>query len=318
MHPKNLTNIKSMFKQDTLIANRYKIIDRISFGGFSIVYKAFDQEIQQIICIKFEKIEEDGQSMIGHEYKIAKFFDSPFLCHYYDFFEYENNKAVSMELLTDNLIDTRRKRKNPPSISMLLSVTIQCLRSLSVMHNRNFIHSDVKPSNFAFRISSDNSNYTVVLFDFGLSQYDGEDPEITRYRDNFVRNPRYLALHTHEAKQWTKTDDVYALIYSMADFWKNELPWDGRTTNNLVYEIKNGYDLKKLLPTELHELIENANLPTDSIIEILQKKLEKIERNIDEEMHYILDPKDPGVKPKNIRFIFEKQSKEKFTNQHSA
>lgn len=307
-----------MFNPDTIIADRYKIIQRISFGGFSIVYKAFDQANDQPICIKFEKIDEDVQSMIEHEYKVAKFFNSPLLCRFYDYFEYENNKAVSMELLGENLIDIRRKRKNPPSISMLMNITLQCLKSLAVMHNQNYIHSDVKPSNFAFRMANDNSDYTIVLYDFGLSQYEGEDPAITKFRDNLVRNPRYLSIHTQESKQWTKTDDIYALIYSIADFWKNELPWDGRTTNNLVYEVKKGYDLKNLLPQELYILIENAELQTDLIIQKVEEKLSKIERNIEQEMHYILDEKDPGLKPKFIKYVFEKETKEKFTNQHSA
>lgn len=307
-----------MFKPDDIISNRYKIIERIAFGAFAVVYKAFDQETQNVICIKFEKIEDDVQTMIKHEFDVAKSFNSPFVCKCFDYFEYQNNKAITMELLGENLINVRRKRKNPPSASMLLNITCQCLKALFVLHNNNFIYSDVKPSNFVFRISNDQSNYSLVLLDFGLSQYDGEDPNITKFRDNLVRNPRYLSIHTQETKKWTKTDDIYALIYSMSDFWKNELPWDGRTTNNLVYEIKRDYDLKKLLPPELHVLIENAMLPINSIIQKVEEKLLKIKRNIDEEMHYILDPKDPGLKPKFVKYVFEKEPQTIAKHDHSA
>ena len=307
-----------MFKENEIVANRFKIIERIAFGAFSIVYKCLDEQKKNEVCLKIEKIDEDGQSMLKHEFLVAKSFNSLFLCKTYEYFEVNNYKMISMEILGENLIDTRRKRKNPPSIPMLMNVTFLCLKSLAVMHNKNYVHSDAKPSNFAFRMLNNNSDYSIVLYDFGLSQYEGEDPIVTNYRDNLTRNPRYLSLHTHTTKKWTKTDDIYALIYSMADFWRNELPWDGRTTNKLVYEVKNGYDLKLLLPPELHILIENADQPTDIIIQKLGEKLSQVKRNVEEEMHYILDPVDPGMKPKLVKYVFEKGTKEKFTNQHSA
>ena len=308
-----------MYNPNDIVLNRFKIIERISFGAFSLVYKAFDETKQQELCIKIEKIdEEEGESMIYHEYFVAQSFNSPFLCHSYDYFEdgSKNLKLYSMEILGDNLANTRRKRKLPPSIPMLMNVTIQCLKGLQVMHNKNFIHSDVKPSNFAFRVTG--NDYMIVTFDFGLSQYDGESEEITAFRNRLVRNPRYLSLHTHETNQWRKNDDIYALIYSISDFWKDELPWDGRTTNNLVYQVKNGYDMKLLLPPELHILVDMKDEPVDNIITKLEEVSLKMKRNIEEEIHYICDPKDPGLKPKLIKYVFEENAKKKFTNQHSA
>ena len=64
-------------------------------------------------------------------------------------------------------------------------------------------------------------------------------------------------------------------------------------------------------------LMKNVN-SCNEIIQKVEEKLSKMKRNIDEEMHYILDPKDPGLKPKFIKYVFEKNTKEKFTNQHSA
>ena len=308
-----------MYQPNTVVLNRFTIQERLAFGAFSVVYRAFDDHIQKDICLKQEKLDEEGgQTMIEHEFHVAKSFDSPFLCKSYDFFLIDNNKFVSMELLDDNLINIRRKRKNPPSVPMLINIAIQTLKGLAVMHQKNMIHSDIKPSNFAVRLNMNQSSYDIVLFDFGLSQKDDEDPQITEYRNKLVRNPRYLSIHTHLTNQWTQTDDIYSLIYSLSDFCNDGLPWDGRTTNNLVFEIKNNYDLKLLLPPELHVLIENVEQPANIIIPKLETVLNSMARNLEEEIHYIIDPKDPDLKPKKIKYIFEKGSKEKFTNQHSA
>ncbi|OHS93625.1 CK1 family protein kinase [Tritrichomonas foetus] len=310
-----------MFQPDQIVFDRYKVIERIAFGAFSLVYRVIDHSNNQIVCLKIEKIDEDGQTMLKHEFSIAKNFNSNFLCRSFDFFDNHEIKGMTMELLEDNLANTRRKRGNPPSIPMLTNIALQCLKGLNEMHEKNFVHSDVKPSNFAFRIienGNENKDYCIVTYDFGLSQYDGEDSNITEYRNNLVRNPRYLSLDTHNTNKWTKTDDIYALIYSLSDFWNDSLPWDGRTTHKLVYEIKNGYELKKLLPEELHILIDSVKMPTYQIIEKVEEVLLKMKRNIDQELHYLCDPKDPGLKPKLIKYVFEEKAEKTFTNQHSA
>ena len=91
----------------------------------------------------------------------------------------------------------------------------------------------------------------MVTFDYGLSEAPGESETVTKFRNELVRNPRYLSLNTQKTGKWLVQDDYVALVYSIADFWKDELPWDGRTTNKLVLEVKDGYDVKSLLPPEL-------------------------------------------------------------------
>jgi tau tubulin kinase len=221
-----------------------------------------------------------------------------------------------MEVLGENLANVRRKRTSPPPISMLVNVTLQCLQGLFALHQAGIVHSDVKPSNFAFR--AHDSDYSVVTLDFGLSQFADENPEITQFRAALKRNPRYLSLHTHQTTVWDSKDDRLALIYTISDFWKDELPWDGRTTDNLVLEVKNGYDFHQLLPPELHFYIDLIDAPEEEIISRLEELLGRLDRDVDAEMRYIFAPADPDRQPKFVKYVFEEEPRKRGKHQLSA
>lgn len=306
-----------IFQEGDIAFDRFLLQKKLSFGSFSIVYLAKDQQTQEDVALKIESLAENPCPMIKHEYNVFKRLNpSPNVCRAIGLYESPTHYGLSMEILFDNLANIRRKRMKKPSLSLLMKVTIQCLECFNVLHHQEIIHSDVKPSNFAIRTLS--NDFQVVIFDFGLSSYDGEDSSITHFRNNLGRNPRYLALHTHKTGIWTKEDDIESLIYSISDFWNNELPWDGRTKDPLVIEMKDGYDLKKLLPEELHQLIIHKNDDVDSIIKILKPIYNKMPKNHDEDNHYIFDPRDPDYKPKLVDYVLDKDAKLKFTNQHSA
>ena len=305
-----------MFQGNDVVFDRFEIIERIAFGAFAVIYKVFDKQTNKFVCLKVEISKDVQCSMLAHELKVGIALDSPFTCKMYEYFQNSEIKGVTMELLSDNLANIRRKRKNPPSISMLANITLGCLKGLIFIHNHDMIHSDVKPSNVAFRMHD--NGYDVVTFDYGLTEMPGEDETVTRFRQELKRNPRYLSLHTQNTNLWTQKDDYIALIYTLADFWQNGLPWDGRTTHKLVLEIKDGYDMKKLLPDELKFLVDGIEHDEKEVCSQLESLVASMERNIEQELHYILDGPDPGLKPKLVKYVFEDNDKNKYKDQHSA
>lgn len=303
-----------MLENGSIIFNHYKVVEKIFHGAFSIVYKVYDEDDSKYKCMKVE-IKDDNKytSMINHEFHISQMVDSKYICKAYEY----HGDSIIMEMLSNNLANIRRLRMNPPSISMLLNITVNMLRCLDALDKKGIVHCDIKPSNFAIRKYE--NDYDVVLLDFGLSYFAGEDKSISDFRKKLERNPRYLTIHTIETNEWNENDDVGALIYTISDFWKNELPWDGRTTKNTVMEIKNGYNLYSLLPNELSFLIQHRNESVSFLCEIAENELKKYKRNIKEEIHYLFDPQDKDWKPKIVNYVFEnKDQKRKYKNQHSA
>jgi tau tubulin kinase len=306
-----------MLQPNDLVFTRFLVIARLDFGAFSAVYRVLDQMSNREVALKVELPDEQREcTMINHEFEIARAVSSQFLCQSMGEWRDGALRGLSMELLGENLAAVRRKRCNPPSVPLLLNIAIHALKGLMALHDVGIIHSDVKPSNLAVRVTD--SSYTIVLFDFGLAQYEGENQDVTTFRNTLQRNPRYMSLATHETGVWSKRDDFTALLYTLSDFWRDELPWDGRTTARLVFPVKKETSFSDLLPEELHIMIDLLDNPCE-LINHLENTLSECERDAGYELHYILDPPDPEVKPKMVKYFFEDSPDNKvFMNKHSA
>jgi serine/threonine protein kinase len=308
-------NDHSMLHSGDVVHERYQILERFADGAFSAVFRVTDLLTGEELVLKVEFFRDRPCPMLVHEFCVANMSPSPFLCHLRDYIEGDSFCAVAMERLHSTLVDCRRKRIQPPSVAMLVNVTLDCLRGLSHLHSLGVIHSDVKPSNFAFRLESD--RYRVVTFDYGLSQTQDDPPDLAAYRAGMTRNPRYLSLQVHHSGAWGQRDDLMSLLYSISEFWRDEMPWDGRTTNRLVLEVKDGFDIRDMLPEQLHWLIDAIDGQVGDIIGRLEEMIREMERDIEQEMHYIVNPPDQGKKRKIVQYIFE-EGENKFKNKHSA
>jgi serine/threonine protein kinase len=305
-----------MLRPNDLVFERFLIVERLAFGAFSAVYRVLDQMANADLAFKVELPDEERQcTMIEHEYRIAHSVESRFLCQSFGVFKSGSLIGVSMELLGENLATVRRKRSNPPSISLLLNISIQALKGLLALHGNGIVHSDVKPSNLAVKIID--SDYDIVLFDYGLAEYEGEDPNVTAFRRSLKRNPRYMSLDTHNTGIWSERDDFVALLYTLSDSWKNELPWDGRTTAALVLPIKREVACTDLLPKELHVMADMLDQP-DELVQRLEEVLGGCERDVCYELRYLTDAPDPNLKPKMVKYVFEEGPEKLFGNNHSA
>lgn len=295
-----------------ILFEKFLINSRIDFGAFSIVFNAVDTSNNQIVCLKVETKEGDRQ-LLHHEYKIAKTLGSNTLFpKVFGYYENKIKSAMAMELLFDNLANIRKKRIGKPSIALLIHISIQVLNAIQILHKQNIIHCDIKPSNIAVR----ESTKEIVLIDFGLSVFPDEEEKMQTFRQNLKRNPRYLSLSSQRTSNWSYEDDYISFLYTIADFLHGSLPWDGFTTENLVLPVKEKTPIESLLPDELHFLVLEKDDGIEKQIEKLKKKLCSIDYNLEEEFKYLLAPPDAGVKPKNVKLVFEDEAK--FNHQHSA
>jgi serine/threonine protein kinase len=304
-----------MLHSGDVVHERYQVLERFAFGAFSAAFRVTDPSTAEELVLKVEFYRDRPCPMLVHEFCVANMSPSPFLCRASDYVEGDTFCAVAMEPLHSTLVDCRRKRVEPPSLAMLVNVALDCLRGLSHLHSLGVVHSDVKPSNFAFRLEGD--GYRVVTFDYGLSQTPDDPADLAAYRAGMTRNPRYLSLQVHRSGVWGPRDDLVSLLYSVSEFWRDGMPWDGRTTARLVLEVKDGFDIRTMLPEELHWMVDAIDGQTDDIIRRLERMLSGFHRDLGQEMHYIVDPPDQGKKRKMVKYIFDDGEKQ-FKNKHSA
>ena len=100
---------------------------------------------------------------------------------------------------------------------------------LEYLHNKNFIHRDIKPDNFLMGIGKYCN--TVHLIDFGLAKKyrDFRTNLHICYRDDkcLTGTPRFASINAHLDIEQSRRDDMESLGYVMMYFNRGSLPWQG-------------------------------------------------------------------------------------------
>ena len=142
--------------------------------------------------------------------------------------------ALAIELLGPSLEDLFNICDRKLSIKTILMITDQMIARLQFLHNKNFIHRDVKPANFLIGLGR-KSNILYVI-DFGLSlQYRNiKTHQHIPYRENksLVGTARYASINAHLGIEQSRRDDLEGIGYVIVYLCKGWLPWQGIKANN--------------------------------------------------------------------------------------
>ena len=135
--------------------NRYICIKYLGRGTFSRVWLVYDIAINQYFAMKiiFSKYNEDAQ----HEIKINTIIDNKNnndskLLRCFDYFTENNSIHFIYELMGFTLLDVLKKYDDEHILDLYIikKIIIQIFESLSELHSKNLIHTDIKPENIMF------------------------------------------------------------------------------------------------------------------------------------------------------------------------
>jgi serine/threonine protein kinase len=154
----------------------YPIADCIGKGGFSRVYKAYDNKLSRWVALKIYKTGEfsDRYSPIAEIRRVVNL-DHPNICRYLDMEEVENknpfgeNEIIQvcvMELLdSGNILEYYRKSQDTQLLAKLLR---DVLNGLAYLHRHGIIHRDIKPANILIKSALEGP--VAKITDFGISK----------------------------------------------------------------------------------------------------------------------------------------------------
>ena len=167
-----------------LLANRYKVIEKIGQGGMGIIWRVSDtMEHREVALKQFYKKEEpedfQTQEYIGlstvstastesdlrfkQEFRTMVKLKHPNTVNVYDYgFLGSGEDYITMELVPgEGLGDILKKRQL--NLSEICRILIQIAQVLNFIHSRLLVHRDIKPANI--HITPEGN---VKLMDFGL------------------------------------------------------------------------------------------------------------------------------------------------------
>jgi tetratricopeptide (TPR) repeat protein len=155
---------------------RYLIVDRIGAGGMSVVYRAYDPELDRAVAVKVMRTrywEADGQLRILREAQAMARLAHPNVVTIHDVGELGDQLFIAMELVDGVTLDAWQEAE-PRTWPEVRDVLVQVGRGLAAAHAAGIVHRDVKPSN----VLVDRTG-RARIGDFGIARALGADePEL--------------------------------------------------------------------------------------------------------------------------------------------
>ncbi|ETL36428.1 CK1/TTBK protein kinase, variant [Phytophthora nicotianae] len=243
---------KNILLAGEVIAEKWKIGEKIGEGTFSQIYSAYSIESRDKVAVKVEAPSSLKPVLEWESLILKSLQDCPYVCRYYYHGKHGDSTVLVMELLGDSM---SMLRMSPDSIhgvplAKAVSVGLEMLDCIEAFHRHGYVHRDIKASNFALSALAERNptkQQRYYIIDFGLSrQHLGEDRQVLPARQvaEFRGTSMYASLSSHRRQELGPKDDLWSWFYLVMDFLRGELPWaaDAQLKNRqTVLRLKEHY-----------------------------------------------------------------------------
>jgi tRNA A-37 threonylcarbamoyl transferase component Bud32/predicted transcriptional regulator len=149
---------------------KYELIEQIARGGFAVVYKARDPDLDRTVAVK-ACIEDDEalRARFAREARIVARLDHPNIVTVHDFgFQGEVTFLVQEYLAGEDL--RQIIRRGPLAVPRAAALLLQVAMGMDYAHRNAVIHRDLKPGNIMVLPGG-----RTKILDFGLAKARGDE-----------------------------------------------------------------------------------------------------------------------------------------------
>ena len=195
---------------ETLILDRYRLIERLASGGSAEVWRAHDEQLDRPVAVKRlhpHLLPDDAsRKRLAAEARAAAGLSHPVVVGVYDVDTTGHWPALVMELVQGESLSARIDREGPLSPRAAAVVTADVAEALYHAHQRGVIHRDVKPGNVL--LSTDGR---TRLVDFGIAHSLAESAERLTVVGTVIGTLRAMAPEQLAGGPITPRTDLYGL-----------------------------------------------------------------------------------------------------------
>ena len=261
---------------ERILADRYRLDERIGEGGMGSVYRALDLHTGQNVAVKLLRRKlcerEHSRRRFAREARAARLLDHPGIVRVLDYGD-EDRPFLVMELL-EGISLRRHVRRAKPTPADLLDLMMQLCEALAHAHSRGIIHRDLKPDNIFVAPSG-----RLKVLDFGLARM-LKIPELSALTRSgtALGTCSYMAPEQAAGREADERSDLYSVGVMLYEFLCGMVPFSADEPASVLY-------------MQVHQEPEppravNPDLPVDI-----------------ENLILCLMDKDPGRRPASARIL---------------
>lgn len=223
---------------NTMVQNRYLVVQSIGKGGMGEVYLAVDQRLGSAVALKRTLFEADNAlgNAFEREAKILGRLRHPVLPKVIDHFIDGEGQFLVMEHISgDDLAKRLESAAKPFPLSWVMFWADQLLDALNYLHSHEppIIHRDIKPQNL--KLTDDNH---IVLLDFGLSKDFDSTPSKANEPPGTGSvvgySPHFASMEQIRGTGTDARSDLYSMSATLYQLLTNTIPPDALTRADAI------------------------------------------------------------------------------------
>jgi len=208
-------------ENNTIIANKYIIQEKIGNGSFGSIYKGINQRTNEKVAIKIELIEKKTK-LLKNESVIYQYLKDVDGIPNVKWFGKDLKYYYMIIPLLGESLEIYKNNNNSISLETILQIGKKMLNLLEIIHSKGLVHRDIKPDNFLFGLDN-----KLHLIDFGFCKgylIDNKHVSIKK-TSSLIGSVNFASFYSHEHLELSRRDDLISLGYILYYLYYGNLVW---------------------------------------------------------------------------------------------
>ena len=209
---------------EKILANRYRLIEKIGMGGMAIVYRAVDLRTGHNVAVKVLRPEynEDREfiSRFQREAEAASKMTHHNIVNLLDVGMDGENRYLVMEYVQGKTLKAVIQERGKLSAPLACQIAIRILSALEHAHRNGIVHRDIKPQNILVH-----EDGHIKVADFGIARI--ADSATLTHGDNVMGSVHYFSPEQARGEGATAASDIYSTGIVLYEMLTGRVPYDG-------------------------------------------------------------------------------------------